>query len=76
MSEEMKQRKETYPEATGLGFFGLGAPTFCLFCCWDVSGWGFTPRFLPARVPAGGGLWFSGTASMTISSGIAKEGSG
>jgi hypothetical protein len=33
MSEEMKQRKETYPEATGLGFFGLGAPTFCLFGC-------------------------------------------
>jgi hypothetical protein len=32
MSEERKQRKETYPEATGLGFFGLGAPTFCLFC--------------------------------------------
>jgi hypothetical protein len=30
MSEEM-QRIETYPEATGLGFFGWGAPTFCLF---------------------------------------------
>jgi hypothetical protein len=54
----------------------LGAPTFCLFCGWDVSGWGFTPRFFPARVPAGGGLWFSGTASITISSGIAKEGIG
>jgi hypothetical protein len=26
-------KKETYPEATGLAFFGLGAPTFCLFCC-------------------------------------------
>jgi hypothetical protein len=32
MSEEM-QRKETYPEATGLCFFGIGTPTFCLFCC-------------------------------------------
>jgi hypothetical protein len=26
-------KKGTYPEATGLGFFGWGAPTFCLFCC-------------------------------------------
>jgi hypothetical protein len=30
MSEEM-QRKETYPEVTGLCFFGIGMPTFCLF---------------------------------------------
>jgi hypothetical protein len=27
------ERKETYPETTGLDFFGWGAPTFCLFCC-------------------------------------------
>jgi hypothetical protein len=32
MSEEI-QRKETYPAATGLCFFGIGTPTFCLFCC-------------------------------------------
>jgi hypothetical protein len=32
MSEEM-QGKETYPAATGLCFFGIGTPTFCLFCC-------------------------------------------
>jgi hypothetical protein len=73
MSEEM-QRKGTYPEATGLGFFGWGAPTFCLF--WGVSGWGFTPRFLPARTPAGGGLWFKGTTSITMTSGIAEDGIG
>jgi hypothetical protein len=30
MSEEI-QGKETYPEATGLCFFGIGTPTFWLF---------------------------------------------
>jgi hypothetical protein len=25
------RRKETYPEAIGLCFFGMGTPIFCLF---------------------------------------------
>jgi hypothetical protein len=72
----MKQRKEIYPEATGLCFFGMGTPIFYLFCCWGVSGWGFTPRFRPARPPVEGGPWFRGAASTTMSSGIAEDGIG
>jgi hypothetical protein len=28
---ERRRRKETYPEATCLYFFGMGTPIFCLF---------------------------------------------
>jgi hypothetical protein len=70
----MMQRKETYPEAKGLCLLGWGTPTFCLFGCWGVSGWGFTPRFRPARPPVEGGPWFRGAASKTMSSGIAEDG--
>jgi hypothetical protein len=36
--KEMIRGEETYPEATGLCFFGIGMPIFCLFILSVVSG--------------------------------------
>jgi hypothetical protein len=36
--QEMIGGEEIYPEATGLCFFGIGTPIFCLFCLSAVSG--------------------------------------
>jgi hypothetical protein len=36
--QEMIRGEEIYPEATGLCFFGIGTPIFCLFILSAVSG--------------------------------------
>jgi hypothetical protein len=68
-----KEEKENYPEATCVCFFGMGMPTFCLFDLSAAFSRGWTPYFLPERVPRGG-PWFSGVAPTTSSSGKPGDG--